>query len=399
MPGSKGSAGMTEKVREAIAASEAEAAAEAELIRSGGGGVSHSFAKGEPVGEGAAAPGSPRTERAEGNQAFREKEFAAATRHYSAAIEQLQGAGAGQDDAKEMLKVCMLNRAACALQLGHFREVVKDCSAVLKDEPLNVKALFRRAKAQSNMRTDILSVSNAKQDLHMASIIAPNDRQIAALKAQVEADLPQLEQKLLDLHYRDKPFWTVGESVMVTRKGHMKLGGRGCLQPGEMGVVRDVDEELKAGGRVQVQNLRTAECYWYDMEELDRAYIGEETVEGEGKPQQLAESGSVEAAAESAAAQEERVTALGDGEDRTPESAAATTETPATSSSAAGAEGGEASDEAEEGAGGAADRDAEAERDIDDILAAMADDLRDMSSGSPQPAEIQEISPEESPQS
>ena len=62
---------------------------------------------------------------------------------------------------------------------------------------------------------------------------------------------------------------------MVTKKGRLKLGGRGSLHPGDIGVVRDVDEDLKAGGRVQVQNIKTGDSYWYDMEEICRAFQGE----------------------------------------------------------------------------------------------------------------------------
>jgi len=250
-------------------------------VRTGGGGVAHTFSVAGSDSRTEAAPvGTPIEEKAAGNASFAERDFVAAEKHYSHAIKQLE-AGSGGADTAEMLKVCQLNRSACFLHMGDMVGAVRDCSAVLLVEPLNVKALFRRAKASSNMRTDILSVSNAKQDLHMASLIKPGDPQIEALRAQVEADLPQLEEKLLALHYRDTPFWTVGEQVMVTKKGRMKLGGRGCLQAGDTGIVRDVDKDLKAGGRVQVQNIKTGDTYWYDMEEICRAVWSEEEVEYE----------------------------------------------------------------------------------------------------------------------
>ena len=212
----------------------------------------------------------------QGNVLFRQRDYAGAAAHYTAVLER----GGENAPPASAVKTCTLNRAACHLQLGKFNEVVTDCTAVLQREPTNVKALFRRAKALCNLRTDILSVSNAKQDLVVAAMIAPEDRQIRKLKEQVEHDLPLLEQRLLDLQFEDTPFWQVGDRVMVTEKGLRKLGGRGALQAGEVGVVLDVDLDMQAGGRVKVQGPRNS--YWYDMEELMGAYEGQEAVDGVG---------------------------------------------------------------------------------------------------------------------
>eukprot|EP01043_Picozoa_sp_COSAG02_P060962 COSAG02_NODE_8081_length_2719_cov_7.817939_1_plen_331_part_00 len=286
-----------------------------------------------------------------------------------------------------MLKVCRLNRAASYLNLGDMVGAVRDCSDVLRVDPINVKALFRRAKASSNMRTDILSVSNAKQDLHMASIIKPNDPQIEALKAQVEADLPQLEEKLLALHYRDKPFWTVGEQVMVTKKGRLKLGGRGSLHPGDIGVVRDVDEDLKAGGRVQVQNIKTGDSYWYDMEEICRAFQGEEDVEVEpaaaSPAQPEAEAAATGPSPPSATAQQhhddiqrlEQLRSDVRSKAAAAAAAAASSAVPASPSVAAPARLVGVTGAGPEEHVGRSETDEDAERDIDDILAAMQEEL------------------------
>jgi hypothetical protein len=58
-------------------------------------------------------------------------------------------------------------------------------------------------------QTDILSVSDARQDLVMAALIAPGDRQIRALKERLDRELPELEQRLLNLQFEDTPFWQV----------------------------------------------------------------------------------------------------------------------------------------------------------------------------------------------
>jgi hypothetical protein len=379
-------------------------------VRTGGGGVAHTFSVAGSDSRTEAAPvGTPIEEKAAGNASFAERDFVAAEKHYSHAIKQLE-AGSGGADTAEMLKVCQLNRSACFLHMGDMVGAVRDCSAVLLVEPLNVKALFRRAKASSNMRTDILSVSNAKQDLHMASLIKPGDPQIEALRAQVEADLPQLEEKLLALHYRDTPFWTVGEQVMVTKKGRMKLGGRGCLQAGDTGIVRDVDKDLKAGGRVQVQNIKTGDTYWYDMEEICRAVWSEEEVEYEAPvaaaaapppatagPEE-AEEPEQEAERPSAVAQQHgddmqrleqlrsdmQARAAASAEAAAPSAAAAAAARPvaAATTSTGGpeedADGNSVEEEEEEEEEEEGETDEDAERDIDDILAAMQEELGDL---------------------
>jgi hypothetical protein len=58
-------------------------------------------------------------------------------------------------------------------------------------------------------QTDILSVSDARQDLVMAALIAPGDRQIRALKERLDRELPELEQRLLNLQFEDTPLWQV----------------------------------------------------------------------------------------------------------------------------------------------------------------------------------------------
>jgi tetratricopeptide (TPR) repeat protein len=219
--------------------------------------------------------GTPHGLQQEGNDLFKLRKYAEAGGCYSRALDLLKETSGA--DAGKVRKACMLNRAACFLEQGMFKDVVQDCTALLNKDPTSVKALFRRAKAQSAMRTDILSVSNAAQDLRLALMIAPNDRQILKLKEQVEHDLPLLEQRLLDLQFHDAPFWQVGDSVMVGQKAHKKLGGRGSLQLGEVGTVLDVDVKMQAGGRVKVQGPRST--YWYDMEELQGAVEGHEEVD------------------------------------------------------------------------------------------------------------------------
>lgn len=54
--------------------------------------------------------------------------------------------------AQELKKLCELNKAACHLKLKQFHEAKKACDAVLKEESCNVKALFRKAQAELELK-------------------------------------------------------------------------------------------------------------------------------------------------------------------------------------------------------------------------------------------------------
>merc|ERR1712187_201745 len=49
--------------------------------------------------------------------------------------------------AKELKRACELNKAFCFLKLSEHSEAKGCCNGVLKDDPSNAKALFRRAQA------------------------------------------------------------------------------------------------------------------------------------------------------------------------------------------------------------------------------------------------------------
>ena len=87
-----------------------------------------------------------------GNAHVKRGDFARAARRYGAAL----NIGASDydldDDTKAKLAAVVaatkLNRAMCHLKLGDFGAADKDCGEVLEKDPGNVKALFRKAKAQ-----------------------------------------------------------------------------------------------------------------------------------------------------------------------------------------------------------------------------------------------------------
>merc|ERR1719476_723877 len=62
--------------------------------------------------------------------------------------QELRDLGAEQaQEAEQLRRTCELNRAACALKLGDFQGAANACDEVLRAEPTNEKALYRRASA------------------------------------------------------------------------------------------------------------------------------------------------------------------------------------------------------------------------------------------------------------
>jgi len=57
-----------------------------------------------------------------------------------------------QKDAAELRRMADLNRALCMLKMGDMKKVASLCTSVLNEDPCQPKALFRRAKAQLQMK-------------------------------------------------------------------------------------------------------------------------------------------------------------------------------------------------------------------------------------------------------
>ena len=92
--------------------------------------------------------------KAEGNSLFAGKDFAGASEKYTAALGRLEQLmlreKPGEEEWTELLDLkipLLLNLAQCRLSLGDFYPVIEHCDEVIKHQPNNVKALFRRAKA------------------------------------------------------------------------------------------------------------------------------------------------------------------------------------------------------------------------------------------------------------
>jgi len=69
--------------------------------------------------------------------------------------------------AKELKRSCDLNRAACQIKIEDFAEAKKSCNNVLKDDSLNVKALYRRAQAALGLKDFMDCMSDVKKVMEM----------------------------------------------------------------------------------------------------------------------------------------------------------------------------------------------------------------------------------------
>jgi len=92
--------------------------------------------------------------KAEGNQLFSSKDYEGASEKYRQALGRLEQLmlreKPGEPEWDELLQLkipLLLNLAQCRLSLQDFYPVIEHCTEVLDNQPQNVKALFRRAKA------------------------------------------------------------------------------------------------------------------------------------------------------------------------------------------------------------------------------------------------------------
>jgi tetratricopeptide (TPR) repeat protein len=95
-----------------------------------------------------------------GNECFKMRDWANAKEFYRQAIEVLllevrkrQKGDKGDGDEEEIkgevgiLEACLVNRAACHLEIGNYRACTLDCGSALRINGRNVKAFYRSARA------------------------------------------------------------------------------------------------------------------------------------------------------------------------------------------------------------------------------------------------------------
>jgi len=136
----------------------------------------------------------------EGNVWFKMGKYAKASKRYEKAAKYIEYDSSFSEDEKKQskaLKISIkLNDAACKLRLKEYKEAEKLCTKVLELESTNVKALYRRAQAY----TELVDLELAELDIKKALEIDPNNRDVKiAYKA--------LKDKLREYNKRDAKFY------------------------------------------------------------------------------------------------------------------------------------------------------------------------------------------------
>jgi len=93
--------------------------------------------------------------------------------------------------AKEFKKLCELNRAACQLKLKDYTEAKKSCQNVLKDEPENIKGLFRRAQADLGLK----NFMDCQRDLKKVIELDPQNKEARVLLKEANAGQKEDDKK------------------------------------------------------------------------------------------------------------------------------------------------------------------------------------------------------------
>jgi len=93
--------------------------------------------------------------------------------------------------AKELKKVCDLNRAACQLKVKDYAGAKSSCNNVLKEDSQNVKALFRRAQAEFGDK----NFMECMNDLKKVTVLDPQNRGVRPLYKQAQAGQKEEDKK------------------------------------------------------------------------------------------------------------------------------------------------------------------------------------------------------------
>ena len=99
-------------------------------------------------------------------------------------------------EAKSILRLCLLNEAMCHLKLEEPGKAESACSKVIKEDPDNVKALFRRAQALSKMGEP----NKALSDLKRAAEIEPANTDVRTLFQSIKEEAKKSDSQMKGLY-------------------------------------------------------------------------------------------------------------------------------------------------------------------------------------------------------
>uniref|UniRef100_A0ACD5Y8V9 Uncharacterized protein n=1 Tax=Avena sativa TaxID=4498 RepID=A0ACD5Y8V9_AVESA len=137
----------------------------------------------------------------EGNALFKSSKYARASKRYEKAAKFIDYDTSFSEDEKKLSKqlkiTCNLNNAACKLKLKDYKQTEKLCTKVLELDSQNVKALFRRAQAY----TQLADLELAEVDIKKALEVDPDNR-------DVKLTYKTLKEKIKEINKKDAKFYS-----------------------------------------------------------------------------------------------------------------------------------------------------------------------------------------------
>ncbi|KAK1606532.1 hypothetical protein QYE76_030205 [Lolium multiflorum] len=148
----------------------------------------------------------------EGNALFKLGKFARASKRYEKAAKFIEHDTSFSEDEKKLSKqlkiTCNLNNAACKLKLKDYKQAEKLCTKVLELDSQNVKALYRRSQAY----TQLADLELAELDIKKALDIDPDNR-------DVKLTYKTLKEKIKEINKKDAKFYSNMFSKMTKPSG------------------------------------------------------------------------------------------------------------------------------------------------------------------------------------
>jgi FK506-binding protein 4/5 len=100
------------------------------------------------------------------------------------------------DEAKSILKLIHLNEAMCYLKLNQFSKAEVSSSKVLKEDPENIKALYRRAQSLAKLGQFDRALADVKRGLE----IEPNNSDLRSLYSSVRDEVKKSNEQMKGLY-------------------------------------------------------------------------------------------------------------------------------------------------------------------------------------------------------
>ncbi|XP_007933021.1 sperm-associated antigen 1 [Orycteropus afer afer] len=160
------------------------------------GGANGQPGSGRDAGESTAteSPPTPAGLKSQGNELFKNGQFAEAALKYSAAIAQLELAGS---ESADDLSILYSNRAACWLKGGNCSGCIQDCNRALELHPFSIKPLLRRAMAYETLEQYRKAYVDYKTVLQIdCGIQIANDSINRITRLLMDLDGPNWREKL-----------------------------------------------------------------------------------------------------------------------------------------------------------------------------------------------------------